>query len=129
MENIQKKMQELFGHSCYGYCIAYLSGKTDIKDLTKAVLEGWYKGYIDDNGYVSKPHLFYNYCFGKDLVKDVEKPVYKPEPFNQIVCFEYNGGTHFVVMRDDKVVFDPYGDSNSVKYGKATTVRKFIKKD
>lgn len=129
MENIQKKMQELFGHSCYGYCIAYLSGKTDIKDLTKAVLEGWYKGYIDDNGYVSKPHLFYNYCFGKDLVKDVEKPAYKSEPFNQIVCFEYNGGTHFVVMRDGKVVFDPYGDSNSVKYGKATTVRKFIKKD
>lgn len=129
MENIQSKMRELFGHSCYGYCIAYLSGKTGIKDLTKAVLEGWYKGYIDDDGYVSKPQLFYNYCFGKDLVKDVEKPVYKPEPFNQIVCFEYNGGTHFVVMRDDKVVFDPYGDSNSVKYGKATTVRKFIKKD
>ena len=124
--NIQSKMKELFGNSCYAYCIAYLSGKSDIKDLTKAVLEGWYKGYIDDDGFVSKPHLFYNYCFGKELAKDVVKKPYKPEPFDQIVCFEYNGGTHFVVMRDGKVKFDPSGDSNSVKYGKPVSVREFI---
>ena len=56
---------------------------------------------------------------------DVIKKPYKPEPFDQIVCFEYNGGTHFVVMRDDQVVFDPSGNSNSVKYGIPTTVREF----
>lgn len=126
MKNIQAQMKELFGNSCYAYCIAYLSGKSDIKDLTKAVLEGWYKGYIDDDGYVSQPHKFYNYCFGKELAKDVEKPSYRSEPFDQIVCFEYNEGTHFVVMRDNRVVFDPSGDSKSVKYGIPTTVRKFI---
>lgn len=128
MENIQKKMQELFGNSCYAYCIAYMQCKSsDIKDLTKAVLEGWYKGYISDDGYVSKPHLFANMCMGKEcFYSDVRKPDYKPEPFDQIVCFEYNGGTHFVVMRSGKVVFDPSGNSNSVKYGKPTTVREFI---
>ena len=126
MKNVQAQMKELFGNSCYAYCIAYLSGKSDIKDLTKAVLEGWYRGYIDDDGYVSQPHKFYNYCFGKDLARDVEKPQYKAEPFDQIVCFEYNEGTHFVVMRDNRVVFDPSGNSNSVKYGIPTTVRKFI---
>ena len=124
--NIQSQMKELFGNSCYAYCISYLSGKSDIKDLTKDVLEGWYRGYIDNDGFVSKPHLFYNYCFGKELVDDVIKKPYKPEPSDQIVCFEYNGGTHFVVMRDDQVVFDPSGNSNSVKYGIPTTVRKFI---
>ena len=124
--NIQSQMKELFGNSCYVYCISYLSGKRDIKDLTKDVLEGWYRGYIDNDGFVSKPHLFYNYCFGTELVDDVIKKPYKPEPFDQIVCFEYNGGTHFVVMRDDQVVFDPSGNSNSVKYGIPTTVREFI---
>lgn len=126
MENIQVKMQELFAHSCYAYCISYMSGKRDIKDLTTDVLEGWKRDYISDDGYVSKPHLFYNYCFGKELARDVRKPAYKPEPFDQIVCFEYNGGTHFVCMRAGNVVFDPSGNSNSVKYGKPVSVREFI---
>lgn len=127
-------MKELFGNSCYAYCISYLSGKRNIKDLTKDVLDGWYKGYIDDGGFVSKPHLFYNLCFGKDLVKDVQHVPYVPTDDEQIVCWEYNGGTHFVVMKgkdssgSGKVVFDPSGDSNSVKYGKIKNARKFLKK-
>lgn len=125
--NIQKQMQELFGNSCYAYCIAYMQGKSDIKDLTKAVLEGWYRGYISDNGYVSKPHLFANMCLGKEhFFTDVVKKSYKPEVFDQIVMFEYGEKTHFVVMRNDKIVFDPWPDSNTVKNGKPTTVREFI---
>lgn len=126
--NIQKQMQELFGNSCYAYCIAYMQCKSsDIKDLTKAVLEGWYRGYISDDGYVSKPHLFANLCMGKEnFYTDVKKPDYKPEPFNQIVMFEYGEKTHFVVMRNDKIVFDPWPDSETVKNGKPTTVREFI---
>lgn len=125
--NIQKQMEELFAHSCYAYCISYMSGKSDIKDLTTDVLEGWKKGYIESSGYVSKPHLFANMCLGKEnFYTDVKKPDYKPEPFNQIVCFEYNGGTHFVCMRAGNVVFDPSGNSNSVKYGKPVSVREFI---
>lgn len=126
--NIQKTMQELFGNSCYAYCIAYMQSKSsDIKDLTKAVLEGWYKGYIGDDGYVYKPHLFANMCLGKErFYSDVIKKPYKEEPFDQIVCFEWNGKTHFVCMRSGKVVFDPSGNSNTVKNGKPTTVREFI---
>lgn len=124
--NIQKQMEELFAHSCYAYCISYISGKRDIKDLTTDVLEGWKRGYISDDGYVSKPHLFYNYCFGKDLAKDVRKPDYKPEPFDRIVCWENGKNTHFVVMCNDKIVFDPWPDSNTVKNGKATTIREFV---
>jgi hypothetical protein len=126
MENIQVKMQELFAHSCYAYCISYISGKRDIKDLTTDVLEGWKKGFIDDDGFVSQPHKFYNYCFGKELARDVRKPDYKPEPFDQIVCWENGKNTHFVVMRNDKIVFDPWPESNTVKNGKATTIREFI---
>ena len=126
--NIQNTMQELFGNSCYAYCISYLCGeKTDIKDLTTYVLEGWKKGYIDNDGYVSKPHLFANLCMGKEhFYTDVIKKPYKEEPFNQIVCWEWNGKTHFVVMRNNRVIFDPSGDSNTVKNGKPVSVREFI---
>ena len=124
--NIQKQMEELFAHSCYAYCISYMSGKRDIKDLTTDVLEGWKRNFIDNNGFVSQPHKFYNYCFGKDLAKDVRKPDYKPKPFDQIVCWENGKNTHFVVMRNDKIVFDPWEDSNTVKYGKPTTIREFV---
>jgi hypothetical protein len=126
--HIQKMMQELFGNSCYAYCISYLQGgKTDIKDLTTDVLEGWKKGYISDDGYVSKPHLFANMCIGKDhFYTDVRIKPYKEEPFDQIVCWENGKNTHFVVMRAGKIVFDPWPDSNTVKNGKPTTVREFI---
>lgn len=126
--NIQKTMQELFGNSCYAYCIAYMQcNSSDIKDLTKAVLEGWYKGYIGDDGYVSKPHLFANLCMGKEhFYTDVIKKPYKEEPFDQIVCWEWEEKTHFVVMRNGKVVFNTWPDSNTVKNGKPVSVREFI---
>ena len=126
--NIQKQMTELFGNSCYAYCVAYMQCKSsDIKDLTKAVLEGWYNGYISDDGYVSQPHLFANMCLGKEhFYSDVRIKPYKEEPFDQIVCWEWNGKTHFVVMRSGKIVFDSWPDSNTVKNGKPVTVREFI---
>ena len=126
--NIQKQMQELFGNSCYAYCIAYMySESSDIKDLTRAVLEGWYKGYISNDGDVSAPHLFANMCLGKErFYTDVVKKPYKEEPFHQIVCWEWCKKTHFVVMRAGKITFDPWPDSETVKNGKPVMVREFI---
>lgn len=125
--NIQAQMKELFGNSCYAYCIAALFRKTaDIKILTKHVLEGWYNSYIDDDGYVSKPLQFIKLVCG-ETYKDVKHVPYMPKSEEQIVCWEYNGGTHFVIMKDNQVVFDPSGDSNSVKYGKIKNARLFVK--
>lgn len=126
MNNIQKQLQELFGGACYALCISYLSGKNDIEELAKDVLKGWSLGYIEDDGFVRQPHLFYNYCFGEHLARDVEKHPYEPQPFDQIVCWKWGEKTHFVVMRDDKVVFDPSGYSNTVKNGKPDSIRRFI---
>ena len=127
MINIQDKMRALFSGACYAYCISWMSGKSDIKDLTKDILEGWSKGYIEDDGFVSKPHLFHDYCFGKkDVTKDVKKLPYKSQPFYQIVCWKWKEKTHFVVMRDNKIAFDPAGDSNTVKYGKIDSIREFV---
>lgn len=130
MKNIQAQMKELFGNSCYAYCIAAISilpeGRT-LKRLTKAVLDYWLMGYIDDDGYVSKPVECMNIHKAYSVYKDVKHVPYVPSPKEQIVCWEYNGGTHFVIMKDDKVIFDPAGDSNTVKYGKIKNARLFVK--
>lgn len=118
-ENYQEKAKELFGNSCYLYCLAYLAGLRQFKEMTKQILEWWYAGYCDDNGFVISPHK----CIG---AKDVKIVPYKPSSNYQIVCWEYNKGTHFVVMRDNKVVFDPSGESNTVKFGKIKNAREFI---
>ena len=127
MKNIQAQMKELFGNSCYAYCIVALFRKTtDTKVLTKYVLEGWYNEYIEDDGYVTKPLQYIKLICG-ETYKDVQHVPYVPSSEEQIVCWEYNGGTHFVIMKDDKVIFDPAGDSNTVKYGKIKNARLFVK--
>ena len=126
IDNYQNWAKGLFGGACYAACISWISGKTNVIDITRDILTGVEKGYIEDDGFVSKPHLFYNYCFGRDLARDVKILPYKSQPFYQIVCWKWKEKTHFVVMRDDKVVFDPAGDSNTVKYGKIDSIREFI---
>lgn len=130
MENIQAKMKELFGGSCYGYCLAYLFGDNkSIKYLTSCFLEGWKRGFVDDDGYVSMP-LKYIEMISGIRYKDVEKPeIYKIEEIKEpiIVEWQYNGGSHFVVVEEGSVVFDPAGNSNSVKFGIPVSIRKFIK--
>lgn len=132
MENIQKKMQELFGGSCYCYCLEYLfGGQRTIKELTNAVLNDWIACYIDDDGYVSKPLSIIEQYSSKHY-KDVKKPLIDslddlPEG---LWIVEYRNGTkqHFVVANRDGVIFDPSGDSNTVKNGKPVTYRLFVTK-
>lgn len=121
MENIQLKMKDLFSNSCLAYCYAYIAGVRGIKDLTMAMLKGWYKGYIDDDGFVSSPVKYLN-MLGLPC-RDIRKDKYKELPTPQVVCYKYNGNTHFVVMQFNKVIFDPSGDSFSVKYGKIDSTR------
>lgn len=126
--NIQKQMSNFFLNACYGYCIAYMYGNTaDEYELTELVLQGLKKGYISNDGYVSAPQLFANLCMGKEgFYTDVRKKPYKQEIFHQIVCWEWNGKTHFCIMRDGKITFDPWANSETVKNGKPVSVREFI---
>lgn len=127
VNNYQVWARDLFSGACYAACISYMNGNDDPIAITRNILNGVEKGYIDNDGYVSKPHLFANMCMGKEhFYTDVIKKPYKPEVFDQIVMFEYGEKTHFVVMRNDKIVFDPWPDSNTVKNGKPVSVREFI---
>ena len=132
MNNIQKQMSDLFGGSCYGYCMAYLCGRRDIKELTNAFLMGWTNGAIDDDGFVSKP-LKYMQLLGftyRDVVKEYNiNDIYGPT----IVEWECpSGGSHFTVensatIKTDKALFDPSGNSNSRQAKKFISYRRYVR--
>lgn len=136
MINIQEMMKELFGNSCMAYCYASLAtGSTDIKLLTRCVLEGWYNEYIDDDGFVSKPVQYYNSLMPADnrYIRDVAQiPIRKLEELPKgLWIVEYKvrpefKESHFVVASRSGVVLDPAGDSNTVRYGAPVSYRKLI---
>lgn len=136
MENIQAMMKELFGNSCQAYCYAYIANPTDsVKVLTGRVLRGWMEGYIDDDGYVSKPIQYYNGNIGplNSAIRDVRKvPIENlndlPEQGMFSVEFKLqrtDKKSHFAVCIKGKIIFDPSGESNTCKYGVPVSYRKF----
>ena len=130
--NIQAQMKELFGNSCYAYCLAFIYGdKKDVKALTEYVLNGWYKDFIQEDGFVAKP-IDYVKQINKTLsFRDVKKvPITSLSdiPSGEVVAVEFKhlGGSHFVVCTKNKVLFDPSEPSNAVKNGKPVSYRKYV---
>lgn len=132
MINIQSQMKELFGNSCYAYCLAQLFLKTDdIKTLTRYVLEGWWMDFIEYDGYVSKPLEFIRMLNGHQY-KDVKKVGIKslselPEGY---FIVEYkktptSKESHFVIANREGVVWDPSGSSITVQVGQPVSYREF----
>ena len=136
MIDVQTKMKSLFGGSCYGYCLAYVFGdpeqKDNIKYLTSCFLEGWKRGYIDDEGYVAYPLQYIQMLCGIKY-KDVEKPQIKqllelPDGPQIVELKNPFGGSHFVVCNNKgELLFDASGESESWKLNLPISYRKFIK--
>lgn len=137
--NVQAQMKELFGNSCYAYCLARFFLKTDdIKTLTRYVLEAWWMSFIDNDGFVSKPLQFIRMLCGKQY-RDIKK-VYISS-LNELPEANYsNEGyfiveykkaptakeSHFVIANKDGVVFDPSGNSITVQIGAPFSYREFV---
>mgnify|MGYP003308513092 CR=1 FL=1 len=136
MINIQAQMKELFGNSCNAYCYAYLAHpSSSIKQLTNCVLKGWNEGNIDNDGFVSKPVQYYN-SMSTTQIRDVVKVAIRrlDELPEGLWIVEYKvrpdfKESHFVVASRSAVVFDPAGDSNTVRYGAPVSYRKLIYKE
>lgn len=130
MVNIQAQMNELFSNSCYCYCLCRkFLGTNNIKTLTKYVLEAWYMGYVNIDGYVSKPLDFIRLLCGKQYrdVKHVPISSLSELPEGEwIVEYVYNGNSHFVLANKDGIIFDPAGNSNTVRNGKPYTYREYV---
>lgn len=136
MVNIQAQMKELFGGSCMAYCYAYLAHpSSSVKQLTNCFLKGWSEGNIDNDGFVSKPVQYYNSLMPANnrYIKDVANvPICRLDELPEgLSIVEYKvhpdaKESHFVVASRSAVVFDPSGDSNTVRYGAPVSYRKLI---
>lgn len=138
MINIQAQMKELFGGSCLAYCYAaiatgMLDAKKYIKDLTNLFFFGWRHGWIDNDGYVSKPVPYLNGMMQEKVI-DIRKHYINdlsqlPEG-NWIVEYRTNPDDiktqHFVIANRDSVIFDPSGDSLTVMNGKPFSYREIV---
>ena len=135
-ENVQEKLKFIWGNSCYALCIAYINGLTDIKNMVYAVAAGILNGSIEEDCYVKEPVKYANLCKSlapaksSQVFKNVEKVDIKslmdlPDDGLYAVEWKYGCGSHFAVCRRGEVVWDPSGDSNSVKYGTIHSYRRF----
>lgn len=144
--NIQEFMQTFWGHSCYAWCLTkYFSAyteegipknfflpKTELQLMSDSILFGWKQGFIDDDCYVSKP-IEYIKLLVRKAPKDVTKVPIKElsELPEGVWIVEYkkkptDKDSHFVIANSKEVLFDPAGESQTVKVGKPFSYRKFI---
>lgn len=133
MENLQEKYKKFFSGVCYAFCLVKkFKPEASDAEIAKIALDGWDFGFIDNDGYVSMPVEFINECIldGHKVVRDVEKvdfSIHSLEDKENIVMFQYDEGTHFVIMNQaGDITFDPSGNSNSAKFGIPVSIRKFI---
>lgn len=142
-KNYQAQLEKFWHNACYSLCIAYVNTdaavRNDIYYLVMDVVAGWNNGYIEDDCYVAKPHLYATMCRGEEkYYMDVEKvPLNKledlPDEGEWIVEWKCpTGGSHFTVetrktIVTDEPLFDPSYLSNSRKNKQAISYRKYIK--
>lgn len=136
MENIQKKYEELFKHSCYCFCLCYTFAENKNEwNWLQMIAEAIQLGFIKEDCYVAKPLKFISLISDHNF-RDVQKVTINSMwdiPKVPTICEmqQPNGkDSHFVVCHFDgeKVVldFDPSGISNSWNLGKFKTYRKFV---
>lgn len=142
-KNYQAQLEKFWHNACYAMCIAYVNMdsvvRNDLYYIVMDVVAGWNNGYIEDDCYVAKPHLYATMCRGEEkYYMDVEKvPLNKledlPDEDEWIVEWKCpTGGSHFTVetrktIVTDEPLFDPSYLSNSRKAKQAISYRKYIK--
>ena len=134
VSNIQDFWNKFFSQSCYAWCLVrYFTNEEDLEEMAGLILFGLKRGYIDTDCYVSKPIPFIQ-SLGPNKPIDIRKiPItdLKELPNNSEWIVEYkldpkDKASHFVIANKFRVIFDPAGDSNTVKNGKPFSVRGFI---
>lgn len=131
--NYQRYVEDLFGHACLAACYSYLArGKFDWVQITQDILDGVKNKYIESDGYVECPVKYLGMMGLK--IRDIEKVFItslEQLPDNGIYIVEYkktpkDKASHFVIVKDKKVAFDPYEPSLTVKVGAPYSYRKLI---
>lgn len=106
---------------CYIYCTGLKITELQYIELVNDAIE---EKVLDNDCTVSNANLFLNWLTNKNYI--VTK--YSLNRLSEIktetpVRFDYNGNSHWVVVKNGKIVFNPLKESICVKYGKPTTAR------
>jgi hypothetical protein len=127
MDAVQKICKQIGESGCYFVCLLHLVNRDD--DAIKLYKESVANGGIKEDCFVISPQLVLETASGKKFEVKYAGQFYKAEPDEfQILRFERKctGTTyaHFVVgAGKGNVVFDPLGDSQTVKYGQVVSQR------
>lgn len=137
MINIQEMMNEFWSHSCLAWCYtAYFIGipknKEDLQNLCGHILYGWRQKFIEDDCYVAKPIQYIDTLVSpgpRDIQKIFISSLAELPEGSYIVEYKKkptDKASHFVIADNKKVLFDPAGNSQTVKVGKPFSYRKFV---
>lgn len=118
---------------CYFLSLVYIAEQEikksiDIIDLYNTCVA---KGWMKEDCYILDPAAILSYLIGKKtMFFKVDGTKFTPTKFERVISrYENNARgklySHFVVGCNGKVIYDPLGESNTVKNGKLVSYRVF----
>lgn len=128
---------EIKKYGCYYFALVWLGWwRTNLSVSADLLNEGLYlllqkKGWMDENCFIKRPDKILQWM-GVDVTGVRKEPSnYRPKP-NELCIGQWkheHDMSHFVVMRDGCVVYDPWfskeGGSKSVREGRLISYRIF----
>lgn len=114
---IQKALKYIGDEGCYFLCLRKLANRAD-----DTLLEDYYTclehDYMDKDCYIKDPVAILR-SWGVKWTN-----VRKSNSYGQIVVYKHNAFLHFCALTEDGL-FDPLGESNTVKNGHVDSYRLF----
>ena len=130
MESLKKECEEAI--SSLGYALCLVKKFRPDAPILEYALGGISQGFIETDGFVAQPVHFVNYITNEDDCISVKRIDYKKDELTEdtnIVMWKYKDDIQFVIMnKDGDVIWDPSGNSDTVKYGEPVSIRRFITK-
>lgn len=137
-KNFQQTAIDFFGSSCYIMSLSYIydsHSRDNELVLWSDCITCRTIGACDADGYVRDPVKFVNTLLLDKKFTAVTKVKITslddiPDVGMYAVQYARGNTNHFVVAAKvggkGQIIFDPWGDSNTVKYGKPISYRKFV---
>lgn len=121
---IQRKLEMIANYGCYFICLVKAANK-DLNNILFYYDEALRKGLIDEDCYIKDPVKLLKMLGREDINTVVKSDTIDFPSKIVVVMYEWKNYTHFCLLHSDEKLFDPLGDSNTVKYGKMKSFRLF----
>lgn len=123
---LQDILKSLGDYGCLLLCYAELSG-VSITDVIEAFDKLTLNGILGPDCFVKDADALMKY-FNKPYTVSKVDVSEVPEDSCYIAKFERNGFGHFVICKNDKVVYNTLEDSKCVKYGIMNKLVRILKR-